>query len=410
MAFLDSFLTALSALRMNLMRSVLTTLGIIIGVAAVIIMVSVGAGAKARMDKVIRSLGSNLLMLVPGTGVSQGANLGTGTVPTLTEDDAHALENELEEVRIAAPLVKGRVQVVSGNSNWATNAYGLTPEALEAREWQIAEGRSLNASDVNSSAKVALLGSTVVEQISPDQSPVGLELRIRKVPFRVIGTLVSKGQTPIGTDQDDVVFVPITSARKRLLGGTQLGGKVCSMIVVKMHDWASVSDTVGAVKRLIRQRHRLQSHQSDDFSIRNLAEFLKVRASSQRTMSLLLAVVASVSLLVGGIGIMNIMLVSVTERTREIGLRMAVGADGLDILLQFLIESIVLSALGGMIGIAAGLGGSIALASLSEWPIVIKAGSVFLAFGFAAAVGIFFGFYPARKASLLNPIDALRFE
>jgi putative ABC transport system permease protein len=410
MGFLDSLFTALSALRMNLMRSVLTTLGIIIGVAAVIIMVSVGAGAQARMDSVIQSLGSNLLVIVPGTGVSQGANLGTGTVPTLTENDAQALQEEIESIRIAGPVVKGRVHVVSGNANWGTNAYGLTPEGLEAREWKIAEGRSLTEEDVSTSGKVALLGSTVVEQICPGQSPVGMEIRVRKVPFLVVGTLAAKGQTPVGTDQDDAVFVPITTARKRLLGGSQLGGKVVSVIVVKMHDWASGPETVRHVRTLLRQRHRLQPNEADDFDIRNLAEFLDARAKSQRTMSLLLAIVASVSLIVGGIGIMNIMLVSVTERTREIGLRMAVGAESRDILLQFLIESIALSALGGVIGIILGMGGSMALASLDKWPMVTKPESAFLAFGFAAAVGIFFGFYPARKASRLNPIEALRYE
>ena len=218
MGFLDSLFTALSALRMNLMRSVLTTLGIIIGVAAVIIMVSVGAGAQARMDSVIQSLGSNLLVIVPGTGVSQGANLGTGTVPTLTENDAQALKDEIESIRIAGPVVKGRVHVVSGNANWGTNAYGLTPEGLEAREWKIAEGRSLTEEDVSTSGKVALLGSTVVEQICPGQSPVGMEIRVRKVPFLVVGTLAAKGQTPVGTDQDDAVFVPITTAPKAALG------------------------------------------------------------------------------------------------------------------------------------------------------------------------------------------------
>ena len=362
------------------------------------------------MDEVIKSLGSNLLLIIPGTGVSQGASLGTGTLPTLTEDDAEALQREIDIVKIAAPVVRGRVQVVFGNSNWATLAYGVTPEGLEAREWKVAEGRGLTHADVQASAKVAVLGSTVVEQICPGQNPVGMELRIKKVPFQVVGTLATRGQTPVGTDQDDAVFVPITSAKKRLLGGTYLGGKTVSMVVVKIHDRVSVRDALQQVRSLLRQRHRLQSHEGDDFSIRNLAEFLNARASSEYTMSVLLAVVASVSLIVGGIGIMNIMLVSVTERTREIGLRMAVGAESRDILQQFLIESIALSALGGVIGVALGLAGSMAMASLGAWPVVIKAESAVLAFGFAAAVGIFFGFYPARKASLLNPIDALRYE
>jgi putative ABC transport system permease protein len=392
------------------MRSVLTTLGIIIGVAAVIIMVSIGAGAQERMNEVISSLGSNLLIIVPGAGVTGGVRLGSGTIPTLTEDDAQALENDIEEVRMAAPIVRDRVQVVAGNVNWNTNAYGTTPEGLEAREWKIAEGRGLTPEDVTTSAKVALLGATVVDQLCPGQNPVGMAVRIQKVPFEVVGVLVGKGQTPVGTDQDDVIFVPITSAKKRLMGGRELGGKVVSMIVVKMYDWAPVSETLEYVRALLRQRHRLLADQPDDFSIRNLAEFLNARAKSERTMSLLLAMVASVSLVVGGIGIMNIMLVSVTERTREIGLRMAIGAQGRDILQQFLIESTALSALGGLIGIGLGLGGTMAIGALDQWPTVIKGNSILLAFGFSALVGIFFGFYPARKASALNPIEALRYE
>ncbi len=410
MDYLDSLLTALSALRMNLLRSVLTTLGIIIGVAAVIIMISVGAGAQARMDAVISSLGSNLLLIVPGTGTTEGVRLGSGTVPSLTEDDAEAIASEIDTVQISAPAVRGSAQLVLGNVNWSTMVFGITPEGLDAREWKVAEGRGLTDADVTASAKVALLGTTVVEQLCPGQSPLGMEIRIEKVPFQVVGVLASKGQTPIGTDQDDAVFVPITTAKKRLLGGRELGGKVVSLIIVKIHDWASVTETVKHVRSLLRQRHRLQSHQADDFSIRNLAEFLQARAQSARTMSALLAVVASVSLVVGGIGIMNIMLVSVTERTREIGLRMAVGAESQDILKQFLIESTTLSVLGGIIGIVLGLAGAIAIASLGKWPIVIKIESIILSFGFSAMVGIFFGFYPARKASLLNPIEALRFE
>ncbi|MFH1113310.1 MAG: ABC transporter permease [Pseudomonadota bacterium] len=410
MDYLDSLLTALSALRMNLLRSVLTTLGIIIGVAAVIIMISVGAGAQARMDAVISSLGSNLLLIVPGTGTTDGVRLGTGTIPTLTEDDAEAISREISGVRISAPAVRGGAQLVFGNTNWGTQVFGMTPGGLEAREWKVAEGRALTDADVTASAKVALLGSTVVEQLCPGQSPVGMEIRIEKVPFQIVGVLASKGQTPVGTDQDDAVFVPLTTAKKRLLGKQELGGKVVNMIVVKMHDWVSAQETAGHVRSLLRQRHSLQSHQSDDFSIRNLAEFLQARAQSARTMSALLAVVASVSLVVGGIGIMNIMLVSVTERTREIGLRMAVGAEGRDILRQFLIESTTLSVLGGIIGIILGLAGAAAIASVGKWPIVIRPESIVLSFGFSAMVGIFFGFYPARKASLLNPIEALRYE
>jgi putative ABC transport system permease protein len=408
--YVDALNSALRALRLNVLRSVLTTLGIIIGVAAVIIMVSVGAGAEARVDDLISSLGSNLLMVLPGSGTAGGVRLGAGSVPTITEDDAEAIQSELSIVEAAAPSVRGTAQVVFGNLNWSTLVYGVTPEYLKVREWEITTGRVFTDQEVKGAAKVALLGQTVVENLFPGGSPVGQVIRITRVPFEVVGLLKSKGQTLMGRDQDDAIFIPISTAKKRVLGGRYLGGKAVAAIFVKVREAGLVSEAERQVKQLLRQRHRLRPDQDDDFFIRNLSEFLEARAQSSRAMALLLAAVASVSLIVGGIGIMNIMLVSVTERTREIGLRLAIGARGKDILTQFLIEAVTLSLIGGLIGIALGVGGSMAMSMFGEWPMIVEINSVILAFGFAAAVGVFFGFYPARKAARLDPIEALRYE
>jgi putative ABC transport system permease protein len=410
MRYLDSVLAALRALRANVMRSVLTTLGIIIGVGAVIVMIGVGAGAEARMAQLISSLGSNLVMVLPGSGTAGGVRLGVGTRPSITEEDAAAIQRELSGVQVAAPTIRGNGQVVFGNLNWSTVIYGVTPEYLEARDWEIAGGRAFTAEEVKGAAKVALLGKTVADNLFPGQDPLLQMVRIKRVPFKVIGLLRDKGETLMGRDQDDTVFIPISTARKRVLGGLELGGTTVDAIFVKAREPGLVSPTVDQLKELLRQRHWLRSGQDDDFFIRNLSEFLEARAESSRAMSLLLAAVASVSLLVGGIGIMNIMLVSVTERTREIGLRMAVGAQSRDILGQFLIESVTLSLIGGLIGVVLGLSGSVAVATIGEWPTVIEIESVVLAFSFSAAVGVFFGFYPARKAARLDPIEALRYE
>ena len=393
-----------------MLRSVLTTLGIIIGVAAVIIMVSVGAGAEARVDDLISSLGSNLLMVLPGSGTAGGVRLGAGSIPTITEDDAEAIQSELGIVEAAAPSVRGTAQVVFGNLNWSTLVYGVTPEYLKVREWEITTGRVFTDQEVKGAAKVALLGQTVVENLFPGGSPIGQVIRITRVPFEVVGLLKSKGQTLMGRDQDDAIFIPISTAKKRVLGGRYLGGKAVAAIFVKVREAGLVPEAERQVKQLLRQRHRLRPDQDDDFFIRNLSEFLEARAQSSRAMALLLAAVASVSLIVGGIGIMNIMLVSVTERTREIGLRLAIGARGRDILTQFLIEAVTLSLIGGLIGIALGVGGSMAMSVFGQWPMIVEINSVILAFGFAAAVGVFFGFYPARKAAHLDPIEALRYE
>ena len=410
MTFTDSLTAALVAIRVNALRSVLTALGIIIGVAAVIIMISVGAGAQKRVDDLIQSLGSNLVIVMPGTTTSSGARGARGSRPTVTEDDAIAIQNEIPTVQVAAPSVRGSGQIIFGNQNWSSVIWGVTPEYQEARDWEIQDGRWFNQAEVRSAAKVALIGETVAEKLFGGDDPVGQLVRIKRVPFTVIGTLVPKGETPLGTDMYDTIFVPLTTAKKRIIGGRRLSGKLIGALYVKSTSAAVVNDTIRDMTNLLRQRHRIRPGQPDDFFVRNLSSILEARASSSRVMTLLLAAVASVSLLVGGIGIMNIMLVSVTERTREIGLRMAVGAKGKDILLQFLIEAVTLSLIGGIIGIALGLGSSLAIANLGSLPAIIQPTSIVLAFGFAAAVGVFFGFYPARKAARLDPIDALRYE
>jgi putative ABC transport system permease protein len=410
MTFMDSLRAAIGAIRVNVMRSVLTALGIIIGVAAVIIMIAVGAGAQSKVDSLIKSLGSNLVLVLPGTTTSSGARGARGSRPTITEDDAIAIQNEIDSVQVAAPVVRGSGQLIYGNQNWSTVITGVTPEFQIAKEWQMEKGRWFSNNEVKSSSKVALIGETIVENMFEGIDPVGEIIRVKRVPFKIIGVLAPKGETPRGTDQDDIVIVPMSTAKKRLLGGRKLKGKLVNIMYVKSYTSAGVADTVKGMTELLRQRHRIQPGQSDDFYVRNLSQILEARSDSSRVMTLLLAAVASISLIVGGIGIMNIMLVSVTERTREIGLRMAIGAKGKDILLQFLIEAVTLSLIGGAIGVFLGLSGSIIIAELGGWPAIIQIQSVFLAFGFAASVGIFFGFYPARKAARLDPIEALRYE
>jgi putative ABC transport system permease protein len=397
-------------IRVNILRSVLTTLGIIIGVGAVIIMVSVGAGAEAKVADLIHGLGANLLVVWPGSYTASGVRLGGGSRAALTEDDAGAIQTEIDAVEVAAPVVRGSGQVVFGNQNWWTNIWGVTPEYLVAREWEIVEGRKFRAEETNTGAKVALLGETVVKNLFPDQSPVGQIMRIRHVPVEVVGVLKRKGQSMVGQDQDDLILVPISTARKRVLGGRALSGKVVGAIYVKARGPEFVEEAMDEVRGLLRQRHRLRDSKGDDFTVRNLSQILETRAESSRTMALLLASVACVSLIVGGIGIMNIMLVSVTERTREIGLRMAVGARRTDILAQFLIEAVTLSMIGGGIGIALGVLGALTVHWVADWPMIVEAGSIVFAFGFSAVVGILFGFYPARKAARLDPIEALRYE
>ena len=410
MTWLAGIRIALRALRVNKLRSTLTMLGIIIGVAAVITMIGVGTGAQARVEEQIKSLGSNLIMLLPGSVTSGGARMGAGSRNTLTEDDAYAIQREIQEVQAAAPQLRGTGQVVAGNNNWSTVFYGVTPEHFEVRNWVIASGKGFDAADLAGSAKVALLGETVIRNLFGDGDPLGQVIRIRKVPFVVIGTLGRKGQSLLGQDQDDVILMPISTARNRVLGGNTAKQRTAGSVFVKVRDDADMSEVEGQIRNLLRQRHRIQAGQDDDFTLRNLSEVLQAQEQSSRIMTLLLAAVASVSLLVGGIGIMNIMLVSVTERTREIGLRMAVGARGRDILMQFLVEAVTLALIGGLLGIVLGVGGSYAIGHFAEWRTELNLQAIALAVGFAAAIGIFFGFYPAQKASRLLPIDALRYE
>jgi putative ABC transport system permease protein len=410
MMILEPMRDALQALRVNILRSVLTTLGIIIGVAAVIVMVSVGSGAEAKVAELINSLGSNLIYVSPGTTTAGGIRLGTGSLPTTTEDDAEAIQREVPEAQIVSSTVRGAGQVVFGNLNWSTVIYGVTPDYFEAREWEIASGRGFTPEDNKGSAKVVVLGQTVSDNLFPGQDPVGQIIRTTRVPVEVIGVLKSKGQSLGGQDLDDAVFVPLSTARKKVLGGRSRSGRLVGAIIIKARAPELVAIVENQTRDLLRQRHRLRPGQDDDFSIRNLAQVLETQAESSRAMALLLAAVASVSLIVGGIGIMNIMLVSVTERTREIGLRMAVGARSRDILAQFLTEAVALSMIGGLVGITLGVGGSLAFTAFGKWPAIIKPTAVLLAFSVSAAVGIFFGFYPARKASRLDPIEALRRE
>src|SRR5262245_27597733 len=409
MTWLASMRIALRALRVNKLRSTLTMLGIIIGVAAVITMIAVGAGAQARVEEQIKSLGSNLILLLPGSVTSGGARMGSGSRNTLTEDDAYAIQRDVANVQ-AAPQLRGTGQVVAVNTNWSTVFYGITPEYFEVRNWVIAAGKGFEPADLTGSAKVALLGETVVRNLFGDVDPIGQVIRIRKVPFVVIGTLERKGQSLMGQDQDDVVLMPISTARNRVLGGGTARQRVVGSIFLKVREGADMAEAEAQIRTLLRQRHRVQQGQEDDFTLRNLSEVLGAQEASSRIMTLLLAAVASVSLLVGGIGIMNIMLVSVTERTREIGLRMAVGARSRDILAQFLVEAVTLPLIGGLLGIVVGVAGSAGIAHLAEWRVELRPDSVVLAVGFAAAVGVFFGFYPARKASRLVPIEALRYE
>ena len=410
MTVLDCIRAALQSLRINLMRTALTSLGIIIGVASVIAMVAVGAGAESRVQSLIQNLGSNMVIVLNGSRRVRGVAIGGGTKVSLTEQDAAAIEREIDSVLAAAPSVLGTGQVIYGNTNWFTNMYGVTLNYFDVRNWSVGRGRNFTAAEIRSAAKVTLLGKTVAATLFPGQDPIGQIIRIKRVPFEVIGILGEKGQTPWGRDQDDVLFLPLSTAKKRVLGGRRIKGNLVGSISVKAHTAAEVDTAVKAVTALLRQRHRLRDGQPDDFRIRNIAQFLEARAESSRVMTILLASIAGVSLIVGGIGIMNIMLVSVTERTREIGLRMAVGGRRRDIMSQFVIEAVSLSVLGGVIGILIGIGGSLAISTFAGWPMLIEPDAVALAVLFAGAVGVFFGFYPARKASRLDPIEALRHE
>lgn len=403
-----TFRIALRAIRANKMRSALTMLGIIIGVGAVITMIAVGSGARQRVSEQIASMGSNLLMILSGATTHGGIRVGIGTQPTLSLGDAQAIQQECPAVQYTAPSHGGTAQVVFGNQNWSTLITGTTPEMLYVREWNLLDGRNFTNDDIRSAAKVCIVGKTVVDNLFGNINPLGQVIRIKNVPFTVIGVLEGKGQSLTGQDQDDVIYIPVTTSQKKIFG-TPFPGAV-RMIMVKAKSAEDLPIAEQQITELLRQRHRLGPRQENDFTIRNLTQMMEAQEQSARVMTLLLAAIASVSLLVGGIGIMNIMLVSVTERTKEIGIRMAVGAKTWDIRLQFLIEALTLSVIGGVVGIVVGVVSAEILASTSGWNILVSPFSIALAFGFSAVVGVFFGFYPAYKASMLKPIDALRYE
>ncbi len=396
------------ALKVNKMRSALTVLGIIIGVGAVIAMLAVGTGASRRISEQISSMGSNLLIILPGSTTSGGVRMGAGTQPTLNMADSEAIQRECPAVSDVAPILSGVAQVVYGHQNWSTGVVGTTPGMLIVRDWPLAAGRPFTEQDVKSATKVCLLGQTVVDNLFGDMDPVGQSIRIKNVPFTVIGVLAPKGQSPHGQDQDDTILVPVATAQKKLFG-TSFPGMV-RIIMVKAKSTEDLGAAEKQINELLRQRHHIGPKQENDFTVRNLTEIMQAAEQSTEVMTLLLGAIASVSLLVGGIGIMNIMLVSVTERTREIGIRMAIGAKTWDIRLQFIIEALTLSLIGGMAGIIAGISGSKIISMLAGWSTIISPFYVVLAFCFSGLVGIFFGFYPAYKASLLDPIDALRYE
>ena len=406
---LQSMKIAFRALRVNKLRSALTMLGIIIGVGAVIAMVAVGSGATQRIQEQIASIGSNVIIVQPGSLNLGGVRQGWGNAQTLTEDDARAIGTELRSIQYAAPMQQNQAQVVFGNTNWLTRIQGTTPDYLTIRDIQVASGQPFTQGDVDSSAKVCLLGKTVADNLFNGGDPVGQIIRVKKVPFTVVGVLAPKGQSPTGQDQDDMIIMPITTAKKKVIGGRQNNMQVVGQILTQAHDGATKIATT-EIEGLLRQRHRLQPTQDDDFAVQNLEEVFAAQETSAEVMSILLASIASVSLIVGGIGIMNIMLVSVTERTKEIGLRQAVGAKTGDILSQFLVEAVTLSVAGGTIGIILGVGASLLISYFASWSTLVSVGSVLLAFLFSALVGVFFGYYPARKAAFLDPIEALRYE
>ncbi len=407
-SFTETCRVSFRAIISNKMRSGLAMLGIVIGVGAVIAMLALGAGATAQIKSVMSSMGSNLLVIRPGTVTSGGIRIGAGSVPSLTLDDAKAIKAECPSVEEVLAQFNGSAQIVYGNQNWSTQVTGVTVGVFVVNDWKLTSGRPFTDQDMRSATKVAILGSTVARELFGYSDPVGEVVRIKKIPFQVIGVLESKGESSWGRDQDDIVMVPVTTAQKRLFGMHRPNMVSSITVKVKSEDLMSVAQE--EVTLLLRQRHKITSFQDDDFTVRNMAQAMEAAQQSTKVMSLLLGSIASVSLLVGGIGIMNVMLVSVTERTREIGIRMAVGATSKDIMLQFLVESGMLSMTGGFAGVLFGTLLSRILSGAFDWQTVVLPGSIALAFGFSALVGIVFGLYPAYKASLLNPIEALRYE
>jgi putative ABC transport system permease protein len=404
-----TLVSALRILRRNPLRAGLTMLGIIIGIGAVVAMVSLGQGATASVQAEISSLGTNVLIIVPGATTVGGVRGGLGSISTLTVDDAEDIEKKVSSVTTAMYGSRSVLQAIRENKNWSTIVFGTTPVFPDIRNWPIAQGNFFTQSDLDSAAKVAVLGKTVVQNLfEPGEEVVGSEIRIRNVPLRVIGVLASKGQSITGQDQDDFVVLPFSTAERKVLGTKFLG--TVGIILVATASRDDIPAAAEDIKELLRARHRLHQSEDDDFTIRTMEDIAKTIAGTSQTMMFMLMSIASISLIVGGIGIMNILLVSVTERTREIGLRMAVGAKRAHILLQFLIEAIIMTAIGGVLGVAAGIGISLLLTTMIGWPTIINTEAVVASFLFSLIVGLFFGLYPANKASKLNPIEALRYE
>jgi putative ABC transport system permease protein len=389
----------------NKMRALLTVLGVVIGVGSVILMVAVGVGAQAQVRAQVDKLGTNMIVVTPGATSQGGVNQGAASFNRLTVEDADKLKRESNLLGAVSPVVLTRAQAVGGQGNWRTSINGVTPDYQVIRDWPLQSGRFFDQDDVRSKRKVVVLGATVADNLFPDQDPVGQQIRLRNVPFDIIGVLARKGQTAQGADQDDVVLAPSTTVQTRLAGHTFIGQILAST--------ASATDMAAAqsdARGILRESHKIAIGENDDFTVRNQADLAETATATTRVMTLLLAAIASISLLVGGIGIMNIMLVSVTERTREIGIRLAIGARGSDVLVQFLVESVVMSLFGGLMGVGLGFGASALLSHLTGWATVVSPETVGVALGFSGAVGVFFGFYPARRASALNPIEALRYE
>ncbi|KUL95592.1 multidrug ABC transporter substrate-binding protein [Bosea sp. WAO] len=410
MSLIEAIRSALSAIGANALRSALTMLGIIIGVAAVIAMVAIGSGARERVDSQIKSLGANLAIIQSGNVTQGGVRLGAGASSTLTDEDARAVVNEVEDVVAAAPVITTRAQAVYAGTNWSTMITATDLDFFTAREWGLAEGRLFEPEEIRRGEIVAIIGQTVARNLFGDSDPLDQMFRIRNVPFKVIGVMAGKGQSALGQDQDDVIFVPLDTGRRRIVGRNYARDRSVQTIMVKFASEQAINPGIEQTRALLRQRHRLTEDQDDDFIVRNLTEIANTATAAASTLSWLLAAVAGVSLLVGGIGIMNIMLVSVTERTREIGLRLAVGARQRDVLSQFLIEATTLATIGGAVGIALGIGAATAIARFAGWPFVISIQTILIAVGVSGLIGVFFGFYPARQAARLDPIEALRRE
>ncbi len=402
------FSIAIRAIRANKMRSILTSLGIIIGVAAVIVMLAVGNGAQISIQNEMKTMGSNLIIVRSGVATSSGARGGHGSQPTMKAGDGDAIQTKIDKIKLAAPMLDETAQIVYGNANWSTGITGTDNRMFEIKDWDLAYGRFFSEADVKNAGKVAILGQTVVNELFGDVDPIDKTIRIKGIPFKVIGVLKARGQSGMGQDQDDSVYIPITTAQKKVMG-ISFPDQV-KFVMLQAVDSASTYTSQADIKALLRQRHNLGQEKDDDFVIMNLTQMMEMMESSTKVMTILLGSIASISLLVGGIGIMNIMLVSVTERTREIGIRMAIGAKSWDIRWQFLMEALVLSLIGGLVGIVFGLIGVKLVSAFSSLTAVVSLPYILLPFSFAGFVGLFFGFYPAYKASLLNPINALRYE